>query len=139
MTEKSPPVLTHHTQMLIRRKMFAACQQIAKECGLVLQDRSRIKNAIDLSFDVAFRVSICDSDGNAFNPEKERFGLIATAYGLSPSDYGRIFETRGEQFRIVGIEPRRHKYPISVERVSDSQRFKFATENVKMFLSKADR
>lgn len=46
-------------------------------------------------------------------------------HGLAASDFRREFVSRGETFAIVGIEPRRRKYPISAERTSDGARFKF--------------
>ena len=40
----------------------------------------------------------------------------------------------GERFRITGIDPKRPKYPVSAERLSDRRGFKFTAENIAMLL-----
>jgi len=54
--------------------------------------------------------------------------------GLASEDFGREFSTGSETFRITGIEPRRPKYPIKAERLTDRRGFKFSPENVAMYL-----
>jgi hypothetical protein len=64
----------------------------------------------------------------------EMFALLVEQYGLEAGDFGREFITGGERFRITGIDPRRPKYPISVERMPDRRSFKFTADNVTMLL-----
>lgn len=73
-------------------------------------------------------------DGAIYSPDKALFEVLAPHFGLEPSDYGRTFTTRDEMFRIVAINPNRPKYPISAERLSDGRRFKFAADNVALYL-----
>ena len=58
---------------------------------------------------------------------------------MSAADYGRQFSTGRETFRIVGIDPRRPKYPVSAERIPDGQGFKFTPEQVALLLQKGMR
>jgi hypothetical protein len=67
------------------------------------------------------------------------FEALAEAFGLSPDDYGRQFSTGRERFRITGIDPRRPKYPLSAERISDGQGFKFTSDQVVLLLQKGMR
>ncbi len=60
--------------------------------------------------------------------------LLAEQYGLEAGDFEREFVAGGERFRSGGIDPRRLKYPISVERIPDRRGFKFTAENVAMLL-----
>ncbi|MCP4779746.1 MAG: hypothetical protein GY877_03095, partial [Hyphomicrobium sp.] len=60
--------------------------------------------------------------------------IFAESYGLAPQDYGAEFSNGRERFRITGIDPKRPKYPISVERLPDRQNFKFTAENVTLLL-----
>ena len=53
---------------------------------------------------------------------------------MSAADFGREFSTGRERFRIVGIDPRRPRYPVSVERMPDRKGFKFTAENVALLL-----
>ena len=78
-------------------------------------------------------------DGTALDPERLRFEALAEAFGLSAADYGRQFSTGRETFRIVGIDPRRPKYPVSAERIPDGQGFKFTPEQVALLLQKGMR
>lgn len=59
---------------------------------------------------------------------------LAEQYGLEAADFEREFIAGGERFRITGIDPRRPKYPISVERIPDRRGFKFTADNVAMLL-----
>ena len=68
-------------------------------------------------FDLAFRASHPLPDGTALDPERLRFEALAEAFGLSATDFGRQFSTGRESLRVVGIDPRRPKYPISAERI----------------------
>ncbi|GLQ78067.1 hypothetical protein GCM10007881_15830 [Mesorhizobium huakuii] len=62
------------------------------------------------------------------------FALLAEQYGLEAADFEREFIAGGERFRITGIDPRRPKYPISVQRIPDRRGFKFTADNVAMLL-----
>ncbi|MCY1740743.1 hypothetical protein [Ensifer sp. SL37] len=67
------------------------------------------------------------------------FALLAGQYGLEATDFEREFIASGERFRITGIDPRRPKYPISVERIPDRRGFKFTADNVAMLLKAKDK
>ena len=109
--------------------MLKAGQDVAARHGLVAEAKEiaaiDLRRGFDLAFRLAFRVSILLPDDAALDPERLRFEVLAEAFGLSAEDYGRQFSTGREIFRIVGIDPRRPKYPISAERVSDGHGFNF--------------
>ncbi len=70
-------------------------------------------------------------DGEAPNVEKQNWDRYCDQYGFKKSDLGRIFTTRkGERHRIVGIAPRRSKYPISTQECHSGGSFKFPHELV---------
>ena len=140
MSNPNPPRnLTPVLCQRLSQEMLKACQDVATRHGLVVEAKEIA--AIDLrrGFDLAFRVSIPLSDGTALDPERLRFEALAEAFGLSAADYGRHFSTDRETFRIVGIDPRRPKYPISAERISDGQGFKFTEDQVALLLQKGMR
>lgn len=116
--------------------MLKACQEVATRHGLVVEAKEITGMDLRWGFDSAFRVSIPMADGTALDPEKLRFEVLAEAFGLSPTDFGRQFSTGREQFRITGIDPRRPKYPISAERIPDGQGFKFTVDQVALQLQK---
>lgn len=126
--------LTPATCEEIQTSMLEACQKIAADHGLVVESAGWRGMETGFAFEPVFRVSVPASDGTTFNLDKDRFEFLAEHYGLQPSDFGREFRTGSERFRITGIDPKRPRYPISVERISDRRGFKFAAENVVMFL-----
>ena len=119
--------------------MLKACQEVATRHGLVVEAKEITGMDLRWGFDSAFRVSIPMADGTALDPEKLRFEVLAEAFGLSPTDFGRQFSNGREQCRITGIDPRRPKYPISAERIPDGQGFKFTVDQVALQLQKGMR
>jgi hypothetical protein len=117
--------------------MLKACQGVAARHGLVAEAKEIAGVDLRWGFDLTFRVSIPLPDGTALDPEKLLFEALAEAFGLSATDYGRQFSTGRETFRVVGIDPRRPKYPISAERIPDGQGFKFTADQVALLLRSA--
>ncbi|AID34794.1 MULTISPECIES: hypothetical protein [Hyphomicrobiales] len=118
----------------IQARMLEACRQIASDHGLVIESTGWRGLEPGFSFEPAFRISITAPDGKTLNLDKEMFALLAEQYGLEAADFEREFIAGGERFRITGIDPRRPKYPISVERIPDRRGFKFTADNVAMLL-----
>ena len=133
---KPPRNLSPALYQRLSHEMLKACQDVAGRHGLMVEPKEIA--AIDLrwGFDLALRVSIPLPDGTALDPERVRFEALAEAFGLSAEDYGRQFSTGRETFRLIGIDPRRPKYPISAERVPDGQGFKFTADQVVLLLQK---
>jgi len=135
-SSKIPPPrnLTPELCERLRRDLLKACLDVAETHGLTVEGGEL--NDIDLrhSFGINFRVGIPMENGAIYSLEKAMFDVFAPQFGMKPSDYGQIFTTRGETFRITSINPNRPKYPISVERVADGRGFKFPADNVVMYL-----
>ena len=140
MPNAKPP--RNQTPALCQRQsheMLKACQDVAARHGLVVEAKEIAGADLRWGFDLACRVSIPLPDGTALDPERLRFEALAEAFGLSAADYGRQFSTGRETFRLVGIDPRRPKYPISAERIPDGQGFKFTADQVSLLLQKGMR
>jgi hypothetical protein len=118
----------------LRRDFLAACQTVAESHGLTVEGGDLSDIDLRHGFEVGFRVGIPLADGSLYSIEKALFETLAEHFGLKPSDYGRIFKSNGEAFRITSLNPNRPKYPIGAERVADGRGFKFTVENVVMRL-----
>lgn len=118
----------------LRLDMMKACLKVAETHGLTVEGGDIRDTELRHSFAISFRVGIPQEDGAIYSPDKAMFELLAPHFGLEPSDYGRTFRSKGGLFRIIAIHPNRPKYPVSAERMSDGQRFKFPAENVVMSL-----
>ena len=122
----------------LRRDLLAACRQVAETHGLAVEGGDLSEIDLRHGFGIGFRVGIPKPDGSLFSHERTLFEALASTFGLEPSDYARIFRTGGETFRITAINPNRPKYPISAERVADGRGYKFAAEDVALYLSQSD-
>lgn len=136
---KPPRNLTPVLCQRLQQEMLRACQDVAARHGLVVEAKEITGVDLRWGFDAAFHVSIPMVDGTALDPERLRFEVLAKAFGLSPSDFGRQFCTGRESFRITGIAPRRPKYAVSAERIPDGQGFKFTVDQVALLLRKGMR
>jgi hypothetical protein len=123
----------------IQALMLEACKTIAADHGLVIESAGWRGLEPGFAFEPSFRVSIPAPDGKPLNLEKEMFALLAEQYGLEATDFGREFIASGERFRITGIDPRRPKYPISVERIPDRRGFKFTAQRASQTLTFTNR
>jgi hypothetical protein len=121
----------------LRRDMMKACLAVAETHGLTVEGGELSDIDLRHSFEIGFRVGIPQKDGAIYSPDKAMFEVLAPHFGLTPSDHGRTFRSKGELFRIVAINPNRPKYPISAERVSDGRGFKFPADNVAMYLQRS--
>src|SRR6266404_5388645 len=111
--------LTPATCEDIQARMLEACRKIAADHGLAIESAGWRDPEAGYVFEPVFRVSIPAPDGSVVNLEKDMFAFLGPRYGLAPSDFGREFAAGRERFRIIGIDPNRPKYPISVERIPD--------------------
>lgn len=123
----------------VQKDMLKACQKVAEDHGLIIEAAGHNNADYGFYFEPVFRVSIPAPDGKAFDPESEVFKLRAKDYGLKPTDLGRVFQTGHDRFKITGIDPRRPRYPISAECLSDRKSFKFDPESVVAFLNKPSK
>lgn len=144
-TDSSPPAgiapprnLTPALCERLRRDLLVACRRVAETHGLAVEGGDLSDIDLRHGFEIGFRVGIPMPDGSLFSPEKVLFEALAESFGLAPSDYGRIFRSGGDAFRITAINPNRPKYPISAERVADGRGYKFTAENVAMYLRATD-
>ena len=135
---KPPRNLTPALCERLRRDLLAACRQVAETHGLAVEGGDLSDIDLRHGFDIGFRVGIPTTDGTLFSHEKALFDALAGSFGLEPSDYARTFRTGGETFRIAAINPNRPKYPISAERIADGRGYKFAAEDVVLYLSQSE-
>ncbi len=133
-----PRNLTPELCNRLRQDLLAACKQVAEIQGLTAEGGDLSDIDLRHGFDIQFRVGIPLIDGSLFSHDKALFEVLAPSFGLQPSDYGRIFRTGGETFRIVAINPNRPKYPVSAERLADGRGYKFSADNVAAYLKASD-
>lgn len=71
-------------------------------------------------------------------PSQSEWDIYCFRYGFEPKDFGTKFEdpNTGVHYRICGVAPRSHKYPILAEDLKSGKTFKFPARAVRNFLGK---
>jgi len=110
--------------------ILAACKGIAADHGLILEGARWRSNPAGTALETGFRVTLPGAADKERQVQKELFALAAEHIGLKASDFEREFSVAGDRYKITGIDPRRSKYPISAERVSDGRGYKFPIDEV---------
>jgi hypothetical protein len=72
---------------------------------------------------------ILTDDGEVVTKESEDFRRYAHEYGLKPEWLGKTFESRGQEFTIVGLSTRAKKYKV-IARNSEGVGYKFHHDSV---------
>jgi hypothetical protein len=91
--------------------------------------------ANDVSLKLANGKFSGDSTGNVSAADYKRYAML---FDLKPEWFGQQFMSNGSMFRISGLKPSRHKYPVSGIR-SDGRSFKFGADTVKRGMEISER
>jgi hypothetical protein len=70
-------------------------------------------------------------NGDVLTKEATDFKRYASSFGLTPEDLGTTFTHNGKQFKLLGCNPRNHKYPIIAQNVKNGKRYKLESDVVK--------
>ncbi len=121
------------TAKQLAHRIEAALQPLAEELGM--QIRARGGSFSETAYMAKIEVAEVAADGVAMTPEHEAFIKEAMYYGLSPEDLDSEFKAKGVTYRIVGLSPRKRKYPIVAARQPDGKLYKFADKTVVKLLA----
>jgi len=87
--------------------------------------------------------SVCDENGVEVDPllirntiQETEFLLHCNSYGMQKSDLNTTIILRGQPNKIVGLNPRRHKYPIICENQNGTRYVYTASEVNQALLAK---
>lgn len=112
----------------IRERMNAVLAPLATEFGITIH----AGNASFSATSVTFKVDIAEIiDGKVQSKQVDDFNKLCHLYGFQPTDLGRKFKVRSEEYEITGLNPRSSKYPIEVKR-SDGKPFRFTEDSVRL-------
>ena len=80
---------------------------------------------------ITLHVADVNKDGTVSSKIAEDFRLFCGRYDLTPDLIGKEFSSRGQPFRLDGLNTRARKYPFVATRLSDGQSFKFPAYTIK--------
>jgi len=67
---------------------------------------------------------------------KNYFEASAYSFGVAPSDYGRLFDSNGRTFKLIGFLPKGRKYVFLGEEVYSKRQYKFTREIIPKLYNK---
>ncbi len=78
-----------------------------------------------------YKLQVKVTDKEAIQAKKtDEWNKYCELYGFRKEDLGKIFKVRFEDYKIVGIEPKRAKYDLRAERVSDGKVVLFVSRDI---------
>lgn len=115
----------------LRRNLTDTLQPYATTSNTAITVGRARYTANNVEFTVT--VSLKDADGSARTPEVTAFIDLCELYGFKPADLNREFkDNRGNTYKIIGLCPRRSKYPVLCEK--NGKRLLFPAEALNRLL-----
>lgn len=114
---------------LIRDRLQDALEPVAKGMKLSVE----VGHASFTNNNVSFKVvlAVVGQNGESITPEAESFSRMAELYGIDPDALHKDFEYGGKTYKIMGLAPRRSRFPVVADRQPDGKGFKFPIDVVK--------
>ena len=78
--------------------------------------------------------SLLNQDGTAVTKESSDFKLYCRHFGLVPEDLDRVVRYGGREIKIVGLMPKKRKFPILGLEVATGKRLCFPCEAIALLL-----
>jgi hypothetical protein len=122
--------LDRNTVNQLRKPLHAALTEFATAHGLNSVSVGSITYN-PVTFTAKIKFMLVDAEEVAV----AEFARHAEFVGLQPGDYGRLIFVGGHQYRVVGVNLRCRKYPISVRR-SDGKMFKMTLNTICVALNR---
>ncbi len=118
--------------------MEAALAEVALKHGIKLKRKGCSYRANQCPVPFEFHIERVAADGNVETPESETYKLRCGRYGLKPEWlFQRFTNYAGKRMQVVGLKPRRRKYPVLVE-ADDGKRYKMTAAEVQGHMERKD-
>jgi hypothetical protein len=118
---------------ILTDKLSKLIEPLEKEFDIKIKRKSG--KYTDNSLTLGFEILKIDDSGSVVK-NADDFKLYAQMYGLEESDLERIFEYRGKNYKITGINPRSTKYPIQATDIFSKKKYKFPISIIGQALNK---
>lgn len=102
-------------------KEFCEESEIAVHCGKA--------SYTDSSVEIRVTFSVMKADGTVETPEKRALDTMGKMYGIDAT-YGQQVLINGKEVRVIGLCPKRSKYPVLVQDATTEKRTLFTVESI---------
>lgn len=99
----------------LRADCEEALKAVAEKHGLTLRHKRCSFYRDQCPVPLEFVVVQTTEEGDEVTPEGRTFFLRAGEYGLEADWLHQSFTHGGERFKITGLNPRAHKYPVQIQ------------------------
>jgi hypothetical protein len=133
-----PTIITKPLLQALRADVDAALVAVAEKYGVILRcgNGSFADTTAHLKLEVAIGAP---GESPALVKARESWRILCVAYGLKAEWLGRTFARTGDRFTVVGLEPKRQKFPVLCRREGDGKMILLAAEDVRLRLNSADQ
>ena len=106
-----------HTLKALRTETNSALEKIGKKLGVTIQMGNISFSASECRTKLEYFIPSGDNTGMNAEQQKDFNGLknYGHIFGVTEKDFGKTFTSNGEVFKLTGIAPKRHKYPVIAE------------------------
>ncbi len=120
------------TLKVLRGALETALKSIESQFGISVDVGSASFTSENVTFKV--NVAVVGTSGQVMTKEATRFKQLASFYGLDPNLLFKKFTNPNapqDEYKVLGLNTGRGKYPIIAERVRDGKQFKFQESALK--------
>ena len=122
------------TLKVLRVEVNAVLEKLGKKLGIALQinNISYTRDGLQCHTKLQAIIQSTDETKSSMTAEQlidfNNLKSYGSMFGVSEKDFGRTFTSLGETFKLTGIAPKRHKYPVIAENVLTGKEFVFASD-----------
>jgi len=131
--------------MAIKQFNRASCREVAEKVLAVLTPVAasfglHVKKSpgsyTDNTYTMKIEFSTIDEEGIPKTGIRRDYMFHCDYFGLKPEWLDKVFilDSTGESYKIIGLKPKSHKYPILAEDVITKKVFKFPAATIKRLL-----
>jgi len=113
MAVKKYEIINNNVCRQIRQEIDTLLEDYGKKKGLLIKLGRRLRYS-DISINGKIEIQLLGS-GSLEDLKRKQFAQDAPRCGLKPEHLGREFTLNTKDFTLVGITPRRRKYPLQIE------------------------
>ena len=130
------PLISRALAVTVQKEIGDAARAIFEKHGLEFAG-VRASYGDDLNVKVTGHLVQLDESGvNRADPEVVAYERYADVFRLPKDGIGKTFRSNGHTFTVAGLNPKARSMPVIATR-EDGKKFKFAAENVSLFLNAA--
>lgn len=112
----------------VEKAALEALQKVAADLGLTVRWEGGRFQSTDLTAKFKFSaLTVSTGTGSGIPAD---FARLASQFGLKPEHFGADVVLNGTTYKITGLNARRGKFPVLVERVKDGKAFKLTLDSV---------